>query len=77
MQDLLLLRNFHDLGGAYIPLVFCQLRAEQLKMAMEYWVWLSKKGNMTHPDREQKCRSDSSTHFRRTISNSLLSYGCR
>lgn len=55
MHHLLLLRNFHDLGAADLPIVMYNLNQTELKAAMEYWVSLSKKGNAAHPDRPKKC----------------------
>lgn len=57
IHEVLLLRNLHDLGAADIPIVLCDLNQTELKQAMDYWVWLSKKGNHTSPERAKKCQS--------------------
>jgi hypothetical protein len=56
MHELLLLRNFHDFGAADIPIVVCNMNQAEIKQAMDYWVWLSKKENAMHPNQTEKCK---------------------
>ncbi|TFK24565.1 hypothetical protein FA15DRAFT_687417 [Coprinopsis marcescibilis] len=53
MYEILLLRNFHDFGGADVPIIIAQWSSEQMDIACNYWVELSK-GNWSEEETSQK-----------------------
>lgn len=65
----MLLRNFHDLGAADIPFVACNLNQKELKKALDYWVWLSKEGNQSSPERAKRCECQSAMPYTSSVSD--------